>query len=68
MRQWTGSALVHLMARRLFGAKRLSKPMLGYFQLDTKELQWDSSKNIKTFIREKYRLWNGGHFVQEEMS
>ena len=34
MRQWIGSALVQMMAWRLFGAKPLSKPMLGYCQLD----------------------------------
>ena len=32
--QWIGSALVQIMACRLFGAKPLSKPMLGYCQLD----------------------------------
>ena len=36
-RQWTGSALVQIMACRLFGAKPLSKPMLGYCQLDRQE-------------------------------
>ena len=34
MRQWIGSALVQIMACRLFGTKQLSKPMLGYCQLD----------------------------------
>ena len=34
MRQWIGSALVQIMACRLFGAKSLSKQMLGYCQLD----------------------------------
>ena len=34
MRQWTESALVQIMAGRLFGAKPLSKPMLLYCQLD----------------------------------
>ena len=34
MRQWIGAALVQIMARRLFGAKPLSEPMLGYCQLD----------------------------------
>ena len=34
MRQWIGSALVQIMACRLFGAKPLSKPMLDYCQLD----------------------------------
>ena len=35
IRQWIGSALVQIMACRLFGAKPLSKPMLGYCQLNT---------------------------------
>ena len=30
MRQWTGAALVQIMACRLFGTMPLSKPMLGY--------------------------------------
>ena len=34
-RQWSGSALVQIMACRLFGATPLSKLMLGYYQLDT---------------------------------
>ena len=34
MRQWIVSAFVHIMACRLFGAKPLSKQMLGYCQLD----------------------------------
>ena len=34
MRQWIGSALVQIMACRLFGAKPLSKPMLSYCQLE----------------------------------
>ena len=34
MRQWTGSALVQIMACRLIGAKPLAKPMLTYCQLD----------------------------------
>ena len=33
MRQWIGSALIQIMAWRIFGAKPLSKPMLGYCQL-----------------------------------
>ena len=35
MRHWTGSALVQIMACRLFGAKPLSKPMLDYHQMNT---------------------------------
>ena len=34
MCQLIGSALVQTMAFRLFSAKPLSKPMLGYYQLD----------------------------------
>ena len=34
MRQSIWSALVQIMACRLFGAKPLSKPMLGYCQMD----------------------------------
>ena len=34
IRQWIRSALVHIMACRLFSAKPLSKRMLGYCQLD----------------------------------
>ena len=37
MSQWIGSALVQIMACRLFGVKPLSKPMLGYCQLDCQE-------------------------------
>ena len=35
MRHWIGSALLQIMACRLFGAKPLSKLMLGFCQLDT---------------------------------
>ena len=35
MRQWIGSALVQIMACRLFGAKPLSKKMLRFCQLGT---------------------------------
>ena len=34
VRQWTGSALVQIMACCLFVAKPLSEPMLGYCQMD----------------------------------
>ena len=37
MCQLIGSALDQIMACRLFGAKPLSKPMLGYCQLDPRE-------------------------------
>ena len=53
MHQWTGSALVQIMACPLFGTKPLSKPMLGYCQLDPmNKLQWKFSKNTQLFIHE----------------
>ena len=69
-RQWIGSALVQIMACRLFGAKPLSKPMMGYCQLDHQEqTSVKFKKKYKTFHSQKciwkYRLRNGGHFVQE---
>ena len=73
MHQWIGSALVQIMACRLFGAKLLSKPMLGYCQLDPQEeTSVKLRSKYKTFHSRKciwkYHLWNGGHFVQGEMS
>ena len=57
MHQWIGSALVQIMACRLFGAKPLSKSILYYCQADLREtLQWNFNQNTK---------WrNVGHFVQ----
>ena len=57
------------MACPLFGAKPLSKPMLVYCQLDP----WEQTSvkfqsTYKAFQSWKYRLRNGGHFVQGEMS
>ena len=37
IRQWIGSALVQIMACRLFGTEPLSKPMLPYCQLNSWE-------------------------------
>ena len=73
MWQWIGSALVQIMACRLLVTKPLSKSMLCYCQLDHQEQssvkfesQWRTFHSRKC-IR-KYRLRNGGHFVQVEMS
>ena len=46
MHQCLGSAMVQIVACRLFDAKTLSKPMPGYFQLDHYE---QSSVKYKTF-------------------
>ena len=70
MPQWNGSALVQIMACRLFGAKPLSKPTQGYSQLDPCE-QWNFNQNTSFFIHGngnasewKYHPLNGGHFVR----
>ena len=73
MQQWIRSPLVKIMACRLFGAKPLSEPMLEYCQLDPKEqTSMTISSKYKTFHSRKciwkYRLRNGDHFVQGEMS
>ena len=62
MRQWIGSALVQIMACRLFGAKPSPEPMLVYCQQDSEFYNCHSGKYIW-----KFRLQNGDHFIQEEM-
>ena len=42
MRKWITSAFVQIKACSLFGAKPLSKPMLGYYQLDP----WEQNSEI----------------------
>ena len=56
MRQWIGSALVQIMACRLYGAKpSLSKPMLGYWNLDLiNKLQWNFNQNTNIFIHKRH--------------
>ena len=62
MRRWTGSALVHVMACRLSGAKPLPEPLLPCCQLDP----WEQTL-VK--LESKYiKMYNGSHFVQGEMS
>ena len=51
MRQWIGSPLVQIMACRLFGAKPLSEPMLGYCQLDP----WEQTS---VEFRSKYKIFH----------
>ena len=48
MRHCIGSALLQIMACRLFGAKPLSKPMPGYCQLVKR--QWNFNQNTMIFI------------------
>ena len=71
MRQWTWLlALVQIMACRLFGAKPLSKPILGYYQLDPYEQssvkfpsKYKTFHSLKCIWR--HRLRNGGHHYDD---
>ena len=66
--QWIRSALVQIMACRLFGTKPSSEPMLSYCHSDPKE-QTAVKFLIKFYSwKWKYSLRNGSHFVQGEMS
>ena len=72
LRQWAGSALVQIMACRLYGTKPLSEPMTQYCSLDPSEqysVKYQSE--YKTFYSQKYiwkcRLGNVGHFVSASM-
>ena len=69
VRQWIRSALFQILACRLFGAKPLSEPMLGYCevcpyeQTSVKlESKYKTIHSWKCILR--CRLRNGGHFVQ----
>ena len=46
MPQWIRSALVQIMACRLFGTKPLSRPMLGYYEMDP----W-AQTSVKLYIK-----------------
>ena len=62
--QWIGWALVQIMACRLFGTKLLSKPMLGYYQLDPYEqIKWILNQNTKVFIHK-----NASEYIVCEMT
>ena len=69
MRQWIGSALVQIMACRLFGAKPLSKPMLCYSQLYPFEQIKVKFETIYTAFHSWKCIWKcrqrNGHFVQD---
>ena len=69
MLQWIWSALVQVMACRLFDTKPLPEPILTFCQLDAQEqtsVKFESK--CKTFHSWKFvwkhHLWNGGHFVR----
>ena len=57
MHQWTGSALIQVMACRLFGAKPLPEPLLAYCQLDSwKQISLEFESEFYHFNSEKVHL------------
>ena len=80
IRQWIGSAMVQIMACRLFGTKPLSEPGTSILAILVpvwtntwllsirNKLQWNINQNTKLFIHENTSetivCENGGHFVQ----
>ena len=74
MRQGTGWALVPIMACRLFGTKPLSKPILGYCELDPYEqisVKFNQNTNIfiqenafKNIVCETGAILSGGRWVK----
>ena len=64
VRQWIGSALIQIMAYRLFSTKPLSKPIVNWTFRN--KLQWNFTQSTNIFLDENaseiYRLRSGGHF------
>ena len=58
MRRWTGSALIKVMACRLFGAKALPEPMLVYCQLDTCEQISAKFKSEFYYFHSRKCIWS----------
>ena len=58
MRQWIASALIQIMLCRLFGANPISKSLLGYCQLYSKEqtsvLQWNFNQSTNFSFTKVY--------------
>ena len=57
MCQWIGSALVQIMAFRLFGTEPLSEPIQGYCQLDSEEQSSVNFNQNTTLYFAKFHLW-----------
>ena len=75
MCQWIGSALVQMMACSLFGAKPLSKPMLGYGNITRYFFVNQNSTNTAegmvaylTFEQLKVKIFNNFWFHLEDIS
>ena len=58
MRQWTGSALLQVMACRLFGDKPLPEPMLAYCQLGSWEQISVKLESEFFHFRSRKCIWN----------
>ena len=58
MRQWPGSALVQVMACRLFGAKPFPEPMLAFCQFDSREKKSVKFESEFSHFRSRKCIWN----------
>ena len=73
MRHWNGLSLVQVMTCRLFGAKPLPEPLLGYCQMDSwEQISVKFESEIYNFNQENafenVVCQTGRHFVQGDMS
>ena len=73
MRRRTGLAFLQVMACPLFGTESFPEQRLTYSQLDySEQMSMKFESKYKRFLSWKciwkYRLRNGGHFVEGEMS
>ena len=60
VRQWTGSALVKILTCRPFGAKSLSKSVLGYCQLDSEiSIKNSNFSSTKMYLKISSVKWPG---------
>ena len=58
MRQWPGSALIHVMACRLFSAKPLPESMMAYCRLDSWEQISVKFKSEFYYFHSRKCIWN----------
>ena len=56
MHQWIGSALVQIVACRLYGANPISRPMLDYCQLDWEQVSVKFESEFYNFHSQKMHL------------
>ena len=68
MHQWIGSALVQIMDCRLYGAKPLSEPVLGYCQLDRVSSGQGKVREIPDLAKVREKSGNFGEGQGKKMN